>query len=134
MKARRTARPSVPPSNRESHFLKFPPCREYVRAPEFLFPSEPADGESEPNYWLGYSSGPRLDQHPPSLRPTKKEQENPTWEDSSNPEKARTCQKPKETPETGKTVDFYPKPTETESSSVPLLCNEDEVPVKRAWP
>jgi hypothetical protein len=22
----------------------------------------PADGESEPNYWLGYSSGPRTDQ------------------------------------------------------------------------
>ena len=27
----------------------------------------PADGESEPNYWLGYSSGPRMDQHIPGL-------------------------------------------------------------------
>jgi hypothetical protein len=26
---------------------------------------KPADGESEPNYWLGYASGPRTDQHPP---------------------------------------------------------------------
>ena len=25
----------------------------------------PADGESGPNYWLGYSSGPKVDQHLP---------------------------------------------------------------------
>jgi hypothetical protein len=37
-----------------------------------------ADGESEPNYWLGYSSGTRTDQHPPSLHPTKRDQERPT--------------------------------------------------------
>ncbi len=29
---------------------------------------KPADGESEPNYWLGYASGPRTDQHLPSYK------------------------------------------------------------------
>ncbi len=37
---------------------------------------ENADGESEPNYWLGYSSRPRTDQHPPSLHPTKRSRKN----------------------------------------------------------
>jgi hypothetical protein len=30
------------------------------------------DGENEPHYWLGYASGPRTDQHPPSLHARKR--------------------------------------------------------------
>jgi hypothetical protein len=33
-----------------------------------------ADSESELNYWLSYASGPRTDQHPPSLRPEKEQE------------------------------------------------------------
>ncbi len=55
--------------------------------------ADDADGESEPNYWLGYASGPRT-----NTPPNKKEQEKPTWVDSSHPEKARTCQKTERNP------------------------------------
>ena len=53
-------------------------CQGWVVSPA-IFVSEAssfADNESEHNYWLDYSSRPRTDQHPPSLRP-RKEQEEP---------------------------------------------------------
>jgi hypothetical protein len=37
------------------------------------------DGESEPNYWSGYASGPKTDQHPPSLHPIKEQENQPGW-------------------------------------------------------
>jgi hypothetical protein len=80
-------------------------------------------------YWLGYSNtiaGRTNTPHPCVQQ--KKEQEKPTWVDFE-PRKGENLPKTERNP-----GNIYPKPTETESSSVSLLCDEDEVPVKRAWP